>query len=86
VTHFNANNVFNIYANVEDRDLGSVSIDIDRLIEESKATLPRGVELEVRGQIQTLNSSFVGLANGLRWLSCCCTYYWWSTFSPGWIR
>jgi multidrug efflux pump subunit AcrB len=65
VTHFNANNVFNIYANVEDRDLGSVSIDIDRLIEESKATLPRGVELEVRGQIQTLNSSFVGLANGL---------------------
>ena len=65
VTHFNANNVFNIYANVEDRDLGSVSVDIDRLIEDSRAKLPRGVELEVRGQIQTLNSSFVGLANGL---------------------
>ncbi len=65
VTHFNANNVFNIYANVEDRDLGSVSVDIDRLIEDSRGQLPRGVELAVRGQIQTLNSSFIGLATGL---------------------
>ncbi|MGZ4978441.1 MAG: efflux RND transporter permease subunit [Methylobacter sp.] len=65
VTHFNANNVFNIYANVEGRDLGSVSVDINRLIEDSKAKLPRGVELAVRGQIETLNSSFIGLAAGL---------------------
>jgi len=65
VTHFNSNNVFNIYANVEGRDLGSVSVEIDRLIEDSRAKLPRGVELTVRGQIQTLNSSFVGLATGL---------------------
>jgi len=65
VTHFNSNNVFNIYANVEGRDLGSVSVDINRLIEDSKAKLPRGVELAVRGQIETLNSSFIGLAAGL---------------------
>jgi len=65
VTHFNSNNVFNIYANVEGRDLGSVSVDIDRLIEDTTAKLPRGVELAVRGQIQTLNSSFIGLATGL---------------------
>jgi multidrug efflux pump subunit AcrB len=65
VTHYNANNVFNIYANVEGRDLGSVSADIERLLEDSRAELPRGVELAVRGQIQTLNSSFVGLATGL---------------------
>lgn len=65
VTHYNANNVFNIYASVEGRDLGAVSADIDRLLEDSKSKLPRGVELAVRGQIQTLNSSFVGLATGL---------------------
>jgi multidrug efflux pump subunit AcrB len=65
VTHYNSNNVFNVYASVEGRDLGSVSGEIDRLIEESRAALPRGVELAVRGQIETLNGSFVGLASGL---------------------
>jgi multidrug efflux pump subunit AcrB len=65
VTHFNSNNSFNIYANVEDRDLGSVSDEIDKLIEETQASLPLGVELSVRGQIETLHSSFTGLAIGL---------------------
>jgi multidrug efflux pump subunit AcrB len=65
VTHYNSNNVFNVYASVEGRDLGSVSGEIDKLIEEIRPTLPRGVELAVRGQIETLNGSFVGLASGL---------------------
>jgi multidrug efflux pump subunit AcrB len=65
VTHYNANNVFNIYANVEDRDLGSVSVEIEQLIQETQTKLPRGVELAVRGQIETLKSSFLGLATGL---------------------
>jgi multidrug efflux pump subunit AcrB len=65
VTHYNANNVYNIYANVEGRDLGAVSDEIDRLLEESRTQLPRGVELAVRGQIETLHSSFLGLAAGL---------------------
>lgn len=65
VTHYNANNVFNVYANVEGRDLGSVGRDIDRLLEDTRVKLPRGVELAVRGQIETLDNSFVGLAVGL---------------------
>ncbi|MDD1621267.1 MAG: efflux RND transporter permease subunit [Methylococcaceae bacterium] len=65
VSHYNSNNVFNIYASVEGRDLGSVSRDIDALVAESRGALPRGVELTVRGQIETLNSSFVGLSSGL---------------------
>ena len=65
VTHYNSFNMLNIYANVEDRDLGAVSQDIDRLLATYKAKLPRGVELAVRGQIQTLHSSFTGLAIGL---------------------
>jgi multidrug efflux pump subunit AcrB len=65
VTHYNANNVFNVYASVEDRDLGSVSIAIERLVQQTRAKLPRGVELAVHGQIETLNSSFLGLATGL---------------------
>jgi multidrug efflux pump subunit AcrB len=65
VTHFNANNVFNVYANVEGRDLGSVSVEIERLVSEAQTKLPRGVELSLRGQIETLHSSFMGLATGL---------------------
>lgn len=65
VTHYNVGNVFNIYANVDGRDLGGVSRDIDRLLEAMRAKLPRGAELVVRGQVQTLHSSLVGLALGL---------------------
>jgi CzcA family heavy metal efflux pump len=65
VTHYNSNNVFNVYASVEGRDLGSVSDEIDKLIGDTIPSLPRGVELAVRGQIETLNSSFTGLASGL---------------------
>ena len=65
VTHYNVSNVFDIYANVDGRDLGGVSRDIDRLLEATRDKLPRGAELVVRGQIQTLHTSFVGLAIGL---------------------
>lgn len=65
VTHFNGNNVFNIYASVQDRDLGSVSRDLERLVEETRSQLPRGAEISLRGQVETLNNSFIGLAAGL---------------------
>ena len=65
VTHYNSNNVFNIYANVQDRDLGSVSRDLEQLIDEARSQLPRGAEITLRGQVETLNNSFIGLAAGL---------------------
>jgi multidrug efflux pump subunit AcrB len=42
-----------------------VSRDIEKLLDKTRTTLPRGVDLLVRGQIETLNSSFNGLALGL---------------------
>jgi multidrug efflux pump subunit AcrB len=65
VTHFNAQNSLNVYAGVEGRDLGSVSRDIDALVADVLNTLPKGVDLTIRGQIETLNSSFLGLGVGL---------------------
>ena len=65
VSRYNGNNVFNVYASVQGRDLGSVSRDIDALVEQTRAQLPRGVELVVRGQVETLKSSFLGLGLGL---------------------
>lgn len=65
VTRYNANNMINIHANIQGRDLGSVSRDIDKAIEKARENLPRGVDLQVRGQIQTLKTAFVGLGVGL---------------------
>jgi multidrug efflux pump subunit AcrB len=54
-----------IDANIQGRDLGSVSRDINKLIEQARPTLPRGVDLKVRGQIETLETAFVGLGLGI---------------------
>jgi multidrug efflux pump subunit AcrB len=65
VTHYDVQPVIDIYGNVEGRDLGGVSRDIDPIIESARKSLPRGSQLIVRGQIQTMKSSFVGLLGGL---------------------
>ena len=65
VTHYDVQPVIDIYGNVEGRDLGGVSRDIDPIIERARKNLPRGSQLVVRGQIQTMKSSFIGLLGGL---------------------
>lgn len=65
VNRYNNVNMINIHANIQGRDLGSVSRDINKLIEQARATLPRGVDLKVRGQIETLETAFIGLGLGI---------------------
>ncbi|MDR7090059.1 efflux RND transporter permease subunit [Cellvibrio fibrivorans] len=65
VNRYNNVNMINIHANIQGRDLGSVSRDINKLIEQARSTLPRGVDLKVRGQIETLETAFVGLGLGI---------------------
>ena len=65
VSHYNARPVIDIYGSVEGTDLASVSRKIEKIVEEYKAKAPRGTEIYVRGQVQTMHSSFTGLAFGL---------------------
>jgi multidrug efflux pump subunit AcrB len=65
VNHYNVQPVFDVYANVQDRDLGGVSGDIDQIIAAFKSKLPKGSFIEVRGQVGTMNSSFISLAAGV---------------------
>ena len=65
VNHYNVQPVFDIYANAQGRDLGGVSRDVNKIVAEFKRKLPRGSKIQVRGQVQTMNSSFVGLGLGL---------------------
>jgi multidrug efflux pump subunit AcrB len=65
VNHYNVQPVFDIYAAVEDRDLAGVAREVDRIVEEMRATLPQQLRIQVRGQVDSMKSSFAGLAGGL---------------------
>jgi multidrug efflux pump subunit AcrB len=57
--------MINVYASVYQRDLGSVAQEVRRLVQEAEKDLPRGSHIVIRGQIQTMDSSFLGLGVGL---------------------
>jgi multidrug efflux pump subunit AcrB len=65
VSHYDIQPVIDIYGAVQGRDLGGVSREMNKIIEDSKKDLPRGSRLVVRGQVQTMRSSYVGLLGGL---------------------
>jgi len=65
VSHYNVQPVINVYGSVQGRDLGGVAREIDRIVDGSQKDLPRGSRTVVRGQIDTMRSSFRGLLAGL---------------------
>jgi multidrug efflux pump subunit AcrB len=65
VSHYAIAPVIDIYGNVEGADLGSVSSEIDRIVNQNTKKLVRGSRVVVRGQIETMRSSFEGLLGGL---------------------
>jgi multidrug efflux pump subunit AcrB len=64
-THYNIAPVFDIYGNVVNSDLASVNKGIEKIIADMKGQLPRGSQIIVRGQVQTMRTSFIGLVGGL---------------------
>ena len=65
VSHYNIQRAIDIYGAVQDRDLGGVAADMNRIIDANRKDLPRGSQLVVRGQIETMQTSFQGLLGGL---------------------
>ena len=65
VSHYNIQPVIDIFGAVQGRDLGGVSGDITRILNETRKQLPRGSQVILRGQAQTMRSSYVGLLTGL---------------------
>lgn len=64
-SHYDIAPVIDIYGSVSGRDLGGVARDIDTRIDALRSQLPRGSHVVVRGQVQTMRSSYVGLMGGL---------------------
>ena len=65
VSRYNILTAVDIYANVRGRDLGSVAREIQAVIDEAKPNLPKGSRISMRGQVQTMQSSYVGLGLGI---------------------
>ena len=65
VSHYNIQPVIDIYGSTQGRDLGGVAREIKPIVEESQKDLPRGSQIILRGQIDTMRSSFIGLLAGL---------------------
>jgi multidrug efflux pump subunit AcrB len=65
INHYNIRRVIDIYGGVQDRDLGGVSRDVEKIVSENQKLLPRGTFISVHGQVQTMRTSYVGLLGGL---------------------
>lgn len=63
--HRNVQPVFDVYANVQDTDLGSLASKVDRVVNDFRPKLSPGSEIVVRGQVESMNEAFTRLGSGL---------------------
>jgi multidrug efflux pump subunit AcrB len=65
IDHYNIQPTFDIYADVDKADLGSVSSAIQKIMDDTKKDLPKTTTLELRGEVKTMNDSFLRLGIGI---------------------
>ena len=65
LNHYNVQPVFDVYANTDRRDLGGVAKDIQKILDDTSKSVPKGLTVQLRGQVETMLSSFRRLGLGL---------------------
>src|SRR5919106_991198 len=65
LNHYNVQPVFDVYASVQGTDLGSVSSQVNRIVEKYKGQVGKGSSIVLRGQVQSMNQAFFQLALGI---------------------
>jgi CzcA family heavy metal efflux pump len=65
LNHYNIQPVFDVFADVDKRDLGGVSSEIEKIMDQTRKTLPKTTTLELRGEVKTMNDSFLRLGIGI---------------------
>jgi multidrug efflux pump subunit AcrB len=65
ISHYTTQPMINIYAAVDGRDLGGVADEVEKRVQAIEKDLPKGSHIVIRGQVQTMKSSFTGLGFGL---------------------
>ncbi len=65
INHYNVAPVFDVYSNVDRRDLGSVGAEVEKILQKERTNLPRGTTLTLRGEYETMRTSFFRLGLGI---------------------
>ena len=65
LNHYDIRRVVDVYASIQDRDLGAVGREITRIVDANRKLLPRGSFIRIRGQLDTMRTSYIGLLAGL---------------------
>jgi multidrug efflux pump subunit AcrB len=65
ISEYNMRRIVDIYGAVQDRDLGGVSRDVQRVVKAFEGHLPRGTSIAILGQVDTMRSSYISLLGGL---------------------
>jgi len=65
VSHYAVQPVIDIFATPQHRDLGALATDIEKILQDNAKDRPKGATINLRGQVQTMNTAFSGLLFGL---------------------
>ena len=65
INHYNVQPVYDIYVNLDRRDLGAVGDEVEKIVRKMETKLPKGSSIEMRGQVATMQSSFYRLGLGI---------------------
>jgi multidrug efflux pump subunit AcrB len=65
VSRYNISPSIDVYVSVQGRDLAGVASEVQELVKQVRPKLKRGNQIELRGQVQTMQASFAGLSIGL---------------------
>src|SRR5205085_5214452 len=65
VNHYNIQPVFDIFANVSQRDLGAVAAEVNKIVADAQKKLPPGNTIMIRGQVDSMNTAFTRMGLGL---------------------
>jgi multidrug efflux pump subunit AcrB len=64
-SHYNVQPVMDVYASPDRRDLGGFAVDVNRIVNKARQGLPRGTTIDLRGQVDTMQTSFTRLGLGM---------------------
>jgi multidrug efflux pump subunit AcrB len=65
ITHYDISRTYDVQANVEGTDLGSVADRVEQVVDDLRPSMPRGTTATIKGQAESMKSSFRGLGYGL---------------------
>src|SRR5207247_4609355 len=65
LSHYNIRRVVDIFGSVDGRDLGATGQDVSRVLGSNRKSFPRGTFVSVKGQFETMRTSYRGLLAGL---------------------